>query len=458
MKGKTSVIILFLFLSCLLLGTDAVPLWEFFENRDMDEISREEIQKGLYYTMETEDGRQILVTGRKIHVGDEYITGNNELYRVYKVEGYKARCRFVRRLGHSFAGDERGGILAAWGRYLFANKEEDNERSEPDPAPEGKPKGIIGVYHTHNAESYVPTDGTDSIEGKGGIHEVGDSFAAALRKKDITVLHAETLHLPHDRGAYRRSRATAQNLLSKGADAVFDVHRDAGPAGYYAVQIDGKWITQVQLVVGRQNPNMQTVRQYALDLKNTSDRLYPGLVKGIFLAHGNYNQDLAPTNLLLEVGTNMNSKDAAKDGAAMFADVVAYYFYGPNMQETQVPGQKTAAEESGKGKYGINLTAVRNAFWTMIATAAAGVVFFFINTPAGKAREKLLPYLEKTLPYTEKTDIFLDTVRGKIYDIARLAGEKTKHYLQQGDAALEKTVEFFRDKAAQLLDRSKTKV
>ena len=40
----------------------------------------------------------------------------------------------------------------------------------------------------------------------GGIHQVGQAFADALRELGIGVDYSETLHLPHDRGAYRRSR------------------------------------------------------------------------------------------------------------------------------------------------------------------------------------------------------------------------------------------------------------
>ena len=69
-------------------------------------------------------------------------------------------------------------------------------------------RGKIALYHTHNAESYVPSDGAESINGQGGLHQVGQAFADALRELGISVDYSETLHLPHVRGAFRRPRDT----------------------------------------------------------------------------------------------------------------------------------------------------------------------------------------------------------------------------------------------------------
>ena len=67
-------------------------------------------------------------------------------------------------------------------------------------------------------------------------------------------------------------------------------------------------MTQIQFVVGRQNQNLGINRQYATSLKAVADQIFPGLIKGIFFGRGNYNQDLSPLNLLLEVGAHTNSR------------------------------------------------------------------------------------------------------------------------------------------------------
>ncbi|NLN06836.1 MAG: hypothetical protein GX167_04365 [Firmicutes bacterium] len=464
MKKKLPLLLLVALLLTLFAAHGVHPVLSLppsFLDLESEEISREDLLQERYYRMVDEkDGRVILVTGRRIYPGDEYITADNRLYRVVGVRGYEARARFLREVGAVY--EEREGILAFVQQLLAgrvapaaAGKKAGGDGKgkarqkapEEDLDPKSAPKGLIGVYHTHNAESYVPTDGTDSINGKGGIHKVGDSFVAALQEKKVKILHDETLHLPHDRGAYRRSRVTAEKLLQKGPDVIIDIHRDAGPASSYAVKIGDEWLTQVQLVVGRQNPNMQTVRQFALDLKNTADKIYPNLVKGIFMARGNYNQDLTPTSILIEVGTHLNSREAAQDGAALFADVISYYFYGPEEEGKQAapaPARSPAARPGTGGTAapgGINRVAVRNAFWMLSLTAVLAVAFYLVNTPLAVVREKITPWLAGIAPYTEKGDAYLDTAGEYIRKGAVALAAFTQAAVRRGDEALEPVAE-----------------
>ncbi|AZK59176.1 Stage II sporulation protein P [Candidatus Desulforudis audaxviator] len=83
-------------------------------------------------------------------------------------------------------------------------------------------------------------------------------------------------------------------MLAEEPDAVFDIHRDAAPWYAYAEKVDGEWLAQIMFVVGRQNPHFATNRGFAFDLKNYIDGVYPGLIRGVFIANGNYNQDLHP--------------------------------------------------------------------------------------------------------------------------------------------------------------------
>lgn len=446
------------------------PLLDFFDNTDIGEISQEDLLAELYYTMVDEKGREILVTGRKIHVGDEYLTSDNRLYRVFRVRDRVAHARFIREVGAVFAEEPEGFLVMLRQRLLGGHVQPaQNEQDEDEPGEEREPRENlqrpIGIYHTHNAESYVPTDGTHSINGEGGIHSVGEAFTQALEAKGITVIHDTTLHLPHDRGAYRRSRVTVQRLLGDGPAVLFDVHRDAAPMRVYAAQIDNEWVTQVQIVVGRQNPSMQTVRQFALDLKNTADEVHPNLVKGIFMARGNYNQDMAPTNLLLEVGAHQNTREAAERGIALFADVVSVYFFGPEEERPGVraaPGVPRARPpETGPGI--MNRTAMSNVLWLLALTAAIIIGFVMLN--AGGVEDmhlKLAPYVEKIRPYTEKGDAFLLPMQEKIRAFALMVAEKSAVLLDEGDRYLAYWQERIhgssltaREKAAQLRNRRK---
>lgn len=285
-----------------------------------------------YYTVLDPDGQVLLETGREIYLEDQYLTSTNLLYEVVEIDEEK-------RIAHTSFVEEVDLKIFSWN-----DLRRELGLAVAEAAPQDT-KGTIAIYHTHNAESYVPTDGTDSINGKGGIHQVGAAFQKALNELDIAVDYAEELHLPHDSGAYRRSRETVLELLSSHPDAIFDIHRDAAPQTAYAIQLQDQWMTSVQFVVGRQNQNLGINRKYAQSLKKIADELYPGLVKGIFYGRGNYNQDLTPLSLLLEVGAHTNSKPAAERGISLFAEVVDYYFYGPS-NETATLGKNRVAERS----------------------------------------------------------------------------------------------------------------
>jgi stage II sporulation protein P len=449
------------------------PLLQFFDHIDVGEISREDLLAERYFTMVDENGYEILVTGRKIHVGDEYITGDNRLYRVYRVTDRIAHARYIREVGAVFA-EEPSGLFVMLRQWLSGattpvqtepdeekeeepegNKEgetdEDPENGEEEEEEEGlepeeAPRGVIGIYHTHNAESYVPTDGSDSIYGEGGIHQVGASMAAALKEIGVTVIHDQTLHLPHDRGAYRRSRATVERLMGEGLDVLFDVHRDAAPMRVYAAEIEDEWVTQIQLVVGRQNPNMAVNRQFALDLKNTADQIQPGLIKGIFMARGDYNQDMAPTNLLLEVGAHQNTRNAAEKGIALFSGVVTHYFYGPEAEALDggqaSPGPGVGPDGQPRRGPGALLqpatrAANRNIFAMLALVAATGISFVVLNSRnMDDVRLKLVPYLDKLRPYTEKPDRFLAGLQQSIQTAGEAIQTKIRTWLAEGDRFL----------------------
>ncbi len=275
----------------------------------------DEVLGGALFTLRDESGRLLMATGRRIHVGDEWIDERNAHYRVVRVDGLQATARLLGVDAPVAVGPGRPlpGQAGVAGAGLLGGAAAARTKRDID----------IGIYHTHNDESYVTNQGTDSVEGRGGVHRVGDAFAAALARKGFRVTHDQTTHLPHDRGAYRRSRRTAMRLIQGArADVLFDVHRDAGPWTMYAKKVEGKPVTQIRLVVGRENPQMGATLAMARELKSLADSMHPGLIKGIFMGQDTYNQDLNPRNLLLEVGTEENSLPSAQRGITLFADVV----------------------------------------------------------------------------------------------------------------------------------------
>lgn len=294
-----------------------------------------------YYTMVDLQGNTIMMSEMAISEGDMYLTSDNRKYEVISVEDNTARAKYlgtidlekeIRRLSEALktaVGDQTG-------------------------------KRPIGIYHTHSGESYLPSDGVDSIAGEGGVVKVGDSIATTIENSGVPAVHSRQLHDPHDTRSYDRSRATALTLLrDDNAIALLDIHRDAIPAEQYTMDIGGKSVARIRLVIGRRNPHMSANEQFALQLKSSTDKKYPNLIKGIFYADGTYNQDLAPRALLIEAGTHTNTREQAVNGMQLFLDATLPIL--------------SAKMASGAERQGLS-----TSVWWAVAILAAGIFLFLL--------------------------------------------------------------------------------
>ena len=247
----------------------------------------ERLDGGYYSLIDRSTGQVVTMTARHLDPGDTYISADNREYRVEAIDGDRVLVEILGDIALP-AISERASS------YLTQHLAQDSN------------DGPIGLYHPHSAESYVPTSGTDSKE-TGDIFEVGKSFQQALEQLGLRVLRSDNNHNPHDGGAYIRSRRTVKELLQQGAVALFDIHRDAVPPEVYRTTINGEQMTKVRLVVGRQNPNRAANLEYAKRIKAVADKELPGIIEGIFHAKGNYNQDIGPRMMLLEMGAHTTS-------------------------------------------------------------------------------------------------------------------------------------------------------
>jgi len=307
------------------------------------------------HTAVDERGQMLFAIAGEIAEGDEYISRDNVLYRIKSVSGTQA---VAERIGEETMPDvswldtgEAQAVFAPSGPSVPAASQSADNRK------------LIAMYVTHSDESYVPSDGTQSIEGQGGIYDVARKFRDALQEKGIDVILDESTHLPHDSGAYRRSRRTAERLLQNRPDAIIDIHRDGIPDPQeYTTQINGENASQVRLLVGRSNQNSEVNRAFAKQIKAVADKKYPGLIKDIFIGKGNYNQDLSPNAILLEFGTHTISKERVLNSTDVMADVVSTTIYGPETGSAKGSAESpkpAASSEKNRGSLsGIALLAV----------------------------------------------------------------------------------------------------
>lgn len=316
---------------------------------------------GGYFRFLTESGRTVAESAVVVGVGDSYINEENRLFEVVAIDGdlVTVADRGVVEMpdvSDALAAMERAkekrspSAFQGWAGRLLARVR-------------GEKRNLIGIYHTHNAESYVPTSGIDSKE-YGDIHEVGKSLAEAFEAMGFEVVWRDDSHLPHDGQAYLRSRRTVSELSRRGPATLLDVHRDAIPRKEeYLAEVNGELMSQIRLVVGRQNPNREANLEYAKRIKAIADEKYPGLIKGIFHAKGNYNQDLGPHMILLEFGTHVTSLEQATRSTDLMAEVIA----------------AAAGLTPGAGDGGVGRAGGRSALWILLIAAAAAIGWYFLN-------------------------------------------------------------------------------
>lgn len=322
-------------------------------------LAEMETASGQYYSLVNEQNNIIHQTALQVYTGDIYIAADNSKYLVVEVNGTTARCIYQGKETMPTINDDQTQANLLDSAVPIVKK-----GSQP----------TIAVYHTHSDESYVPTDGKESINGKGGIYDVGAAFVQQLKAMGFNVEYNEGLHNPHDVNAYNRSRKTAASLMKTAPDAIIDVHRDAVPAGQYQAKVKGQDTTKVKLVVGRSNPNMKTNMEFAKNLKAAMDKKEPGLSNGIFIGKGSYNQDLSPRAMLIEVGSDTNDKVAAEKGVKLFAEILPTVLGvtpGATGTNQAGPAQKPAAANSQKSGTTILIILV------VVAAAAGG--FYLLN-------------------------------------------------------------------------------
>lgn len=259
------------------------------------------------WRIELPDGTHLTDVCYEPAQGDQYIAGDNRLYEVVTVGGMTAMA------------EERGVVELPSVAWLDADAT----------LPVSALTRRIGLYCTHSDESYEPSDGFYSTNGRGSIYEIAGTLAEALTRRGAEATLADTLHHPHDAGAYRRSRQTAVQLLKSAPDCLLDIHRDGIPdPDSYAVTLGGEPASKVRLLVGRGNQNMEVNKNFALLVKAVADRVYPGLIKDIYMGRGTFNQDLLPRSLLLECGTYTLEKARVLRSMDMMADVIDRALYG----------------------------------------------------------------------------------------------------------------------------------
>ncbi len=274
-----------------------------------------------------DDNMNLLFEREDVEIGDNYLSKDFKYYEIYSVD--KSR-------GIGFA-------------KFVEQREKPNISYSPLPSPIKVERRVIAMYMTHNDESYVPSDGVDSIYGNGGIKDVALAFKSELEKNFIDVYLDDTLHIPHDTSAYTRSLKTAQSLQNQySPDAIFDIHRDGASRGYYVANVDGRERGRVRMVIGKANPNKALNEEFATYLMAVGNEMYPWLFTDIYYAKGHYNQSIDSKAILFEMGSHLIEKDLEIESMKELAEVVTTSLYKTTVNSSSgdltINGEDTETE------------------------------------------------------------------------------------------------------------------
>ena len=202
------------------------------------------------------------------------------------------------------------------------------------PETAGEPQ--ILIFHTHASEGFA-----DSREGnrEDTVVGVGAMLEEILEEKyGYNVMHDTTVFDRKDgkdnrNYAYNDALVYLEELLEQypSIEVVIDLHRDAGERR--VVTINGKQTAKVMLFNGLcrntqgklaylPNEKLKENLAFSFQMKLIGDELYPGLMNRIFLKDYRYNMHLKERFLLVELGTEKNTVEEAKNAMEPLADVL----------------------------------------------------------------------------------------------------------------------------------------
>lgn len=199
----------------------------------------------------------------------------------------------------------------------------------------------ILIYHTHSQEAFVDsTDGDLSTT----IVGVGEYLADVLTEEyGVEVLHHEGVYDLVDgvldrSNAYNLSCAAVEEILEEypSIELVIDLHRDGVSEDTHLVtMIDGEATAQIMFFNGLSstisngsihslyNPYVEDNLALTFQMQLTSEELYPGFSRRIYLKSYRYNLHLMPKTMLIEAGAQTNTLEEMYNAMDVLAEVLS---------------------------------------------------------------------------------------------------------------------------------------
>ena len=187
----------------------------------------------------------------------------------------------------------------------------------------------ILLFHTHGSEAFA-----DSVKGDESMTVVGiGNYLAELLSTQygIQVLH-NTEVFPYS-DSYSMAASMLKETLAEhpSIQVTIDLHRDSG--GHEVVDINGKPTAPVMFFNGMcqtpdgpldgvSNPYLLDNLAFNFQMKLKAEAYYPGFTLRTFLKAYRYNQHVLPRATLIEVGTEENTFEEARNAMEPLADLL----------------------------------------------------------------------------------------------------------------------------------------
>jgi stage II sporulation protein P len=201
------------------------------------------------------------------------------------------------------------------------------------------------IFHTHSMEAFSDSNPTDPMEG---IMGVGRFLAQLLNDKyGIETLHHTGRYDIVDgksqrSGAYEVMEPDIRRVLAENPsiEMAIDIHRDGLNPGVPAMveNVNGKRTAKIMFVLGmcrenrngiiRDAPGLSSPYVFentalALKAQLAANELFPGFTRRIYMNPYRYSLHMLPKSMLVEVGSQFNTKREALNAAEALAEVLA---------------------------------------------------------------------------------------------------------------------------------------
>lgn len=192
---------------------------------------------------------------------------------------------------------------------------------------------LVAIYHSHARESFLPEVRPSSGDPEDAhsndmsitVMRVGREIARELQRRyGVGSLHSPEVHDSDGKlGAYSRSEYTVRKIVKEYPQVklILDVHRDSQPRGHTTVEVNGKTMARVMVVLGTDNPRWKDNLRLAQQFLDLLEQRYPGISLGVYPKPGRFNQHYSTRCLLLEVGGVDNTLDEVLATARAIAEV-----------------------------------------------------------------------------------------------------------------------------------------